>query len=214
MTEVLLVSGSARRTSRTRALLEVVDLALRKQQAITVWADLSVEQFPPVDPRFHETDEPHPDPRVRSFVERARRADAIVLGTPVYHGSFSGILKNALDHLSTGDTMAKPTALVVSGGTFRSAQPCDHLRTVLRALHAYTIVNQVVAGDDDFNAPDPAGPYRLCSPEIVERVVRMANELVAVASALAPRRHELSRKRQSHRRESRPISELSGGDGR
>lgn len=27
-------------------------------------------------------------------------ADFFILGTPNYHGSFSGILKNALDHLN------------------------------------------------------------------------------------------------------------------
>ena len=33
------------------------------------------------------------------LVADVRRADAVVIGSPAYHGSLSGVVKNALDHL-------------------------------------------------------------------------------------------------------------------
>src|SRR5438552_213135 len=66
--------------------------------------------------------------------ERVARADAVVLATPVYHGSFSGLLKNALDQLS-GDAFAGlPVGMMAAAGGPRSGSGvCDQLRAVVRA---------------------------------------------------------------------------------
>ena len=43
-------------------------------------------------------------------------ADFFILGTPNYHGSFSGILKNALDHLNMDYFKMKPVGLIGNSG--------------------------------------------------------------------------------------------------
>ena len=39
------------------------------------------------------------EPRVGQFIERARRADAMIWSTGAYHGTLAGVTKNALDFL-------------------------------------------------------------------------------------------------------------------
>jgi NAD(P)H-dependent FMN reductase len=71
-----------------------------------------------------------------------RNADAVILGTPMYHGSYSGVLKNALDYCGF-DEFENTTVglLVVSGGPFPTPA-LDHLRVVCRSLNAWALPHQ------------------------------------------------------------------------
>ena len=72
-----------------------------------------------------------------------KEADGIILGTPEYHGSFSGVLKNALDHMGFTEFEGKMVGLVgVSGGTMGAFDALNSLRNVGRALHAWVIPEQ------------------------------------------------------------------------
>src|SRR5438876_203322 len=82
-----------------------------------------------------------------------------VRGSPVYHNSFSGILKNALDSLSIQQFRNKPVALMSCGNSDRTgSQPCDHLRIVARGLLAVAIPTQVITLPSDFTFAQ--GRYR------------------------------------------------------
>ncbi len=70
------------------------------------------------------------------FKEKAM-AYFLILGTPNYHGSYSGILKNALDHLNMDYFKMKPVGLIGnSGGIVVSSEPLSHLRVIVRSLRA------------------------------------------------------------------------------
>jgi NAD(P)H-dependent FMN reductase len=61
----------------------------------------------------------------------------------MYHGTFSAPLKNALDHCGPDEFGGKAVGLVsVAGGSF-PRQALGHLRTVCRALDAWTFPLQV-----------------------------------------------------------------------
>jgi NAD(P)H-dependent FMN reductase len=100
---------------------------------ITRW-DLRKRPLPLADPRFHEHPERHPAPEVRAFVEATTAADALVLGSPVYHNSYAGVVKNAFDHLAIPQVARKPVGLLPNGGGAVSTQAVDHLRLVVRGL--------------------------------------------------------------------------------
>src|SRR5690242_1279202 len=69
-----------------------------------------------------------------------KQADGIILGTPEYHGSFSGVLKNALDLMGFEEFEGKMIGLVgVSGGAMGAFEALNNLRNVGRALHAWVI---------------------------------------------------------------------------
>jgi NAD(P)H-dependent FMN reductase len=72
-----------------------------------------------------------------------READGLILGTPEYHGSFSGVLKNALDLMGFDEIEGKVIGLVgVAGGTQGAVHALSHLRTVGRTLHAWVIPDE------------------------------------------------------------------------
>ncbi|OUJ19665.1 FMN-dependent NADH-azoreductase, partial [Corynebacterium kefirresidentii] len=52
----------------------------------------------------------------KAFQDKAMEADFLILGTPNYHGSYSGILKNALDHINMDYVKMKPVGLIGNSG--------------------------------------------------------------------------------------------------
>lgn len=71
-------------------------------------------------------------------------ADGIVLGTPEYHGSFSGVLKNALDLMGFKEFEGKMVGLVgVGGGQLGAINALNGLRTIGRSLRAWVLPAQV-----------------------------------------------------------------------
>jgi azobenzene reductase len=179
---ILLVCGSGSRLSHTCGLLRIVQAGLEALGAETVLYDLSGRDLPPPDGLYHGRASEHPDERVREIARLATSADAFVLGSPVYHNSYSGILKIFLDHLAIPDFAGKPVGLVGNGGRLRSFQACDHLRVVARGLHAFAIPEQVVTADSDFAYVD--GAYRLSNRELSVRIARFIRELMTVAERL------------------------------
>jgi NAD(P)H-dependent FMN reductase len=77
------------------------------------------------------------------LTRQVREADAVVLGTPMYHGSYSSPLKTALDYCGFEEFEDETVGLLaVAGGQF-PVSALEHLRTVCRALNAWVIPHQV-----------------------------------------------------------------------
>ena len=78
--------------------------------------------------------------RLRGIVKRSQ---GVIWGTPEYHGSFSGVLKNALDLMSFDEFAGKMIGLVgVAGGSMGAINSLNALRTVGRTLGAWVIPHQ------------------------------------------------------------------------
>jgi len=76
------------------------------------------------------------------LVDRVGAADAIILASPMYHGSYSGVLKNALDYCGFDEFEGKTVGLLaVSGGSF-PITTLEHLRSVCRALDSWVLPHQ------------------------------------------------------------------------
>lgn len=94
-----------------------------------------------------DKDPSYPD-SLGALRELVRSADGIVLGTPEYHGSFSGVLKNALDLMGFEEFEGKMIGLVgVSGGQMGAFDALNSLRNIGRALHAWVIPEQASIPD-------------------------------------------------------------------
>ena len=78
----------------------------------------------------------------QQVVEAVGNADAIILASPMYHGSYSGVLKNALDYCGFDEFEDKTVGLLaVSGGSF-PITTLEHLRSVCRALNSWVLPHQ------------------------------------------------------------------------
>jgi NAD(P)H-dependent FMN reductase len=84
-------------------------------------------------------------PDLERFRARIRSSDGVIIGTPEYHGSFTGVLKNALDLTGFTEWQGKMIALIgVSGGRMGAYNALNSLRDIGRSLHAWVIPEQVV----------------------------------------------------------------------
>ena len=135
---VVAICGSLRDESYTRASLAVSLAAAERAGASTELIDLRELELPMFDA---DDDEAGDAPEL---TRRVREADAILLGTPMYHGSYAAPLKNALDYCGFDEFENKTVGLLaVAGGRF-PVSALDHLRGVCRALNAWVLPYQAV----------------------------------------------------------------------
>jgi NAD(P)H-dependent FMN reductase len=170
-TQVVAVCGSLAADSVTRVTLRETLRAAQDAGAQTTLVDLREYDLPAFDADNQDAGDA---PDLRS---QLRQADAIVLGTPMYHGSFSSPLKTALDY-SGFDEFEDTTVglLAVSGGSFpRTA--LEHLRSVTRALDAWPLPLDVAIPD----SYDQIDNGELVEESLRERVHRLGTELVEYA---------------------------------
>src|SRR5260370_4524016 len=133
------ISGSLRAGSYTRRAVEAALAGAAESGAQTRLSDLNGYNLI-FRAGQDETDYPSDVARLRAEI---KQADGIILGTPEYHGSLSGVLKNALDLMGFDEFEGKMIGLVgVSGGQMGAFDALNTLRNIGRALHAWVIPEQ------------------------------------------------------------------------
>lgn len=90
---VVAIGGSTRRGSTTEQLLRMVVAGIRSETGTEISMFCGPDLLLP-----HYTPGTSGAPGHR-LVEAVRRADVVLVGSPGYHGSLSGTVKNALDYL-------------------------------------------------------------------------------------------------------------------
>lgn len=171
---ILLLGGGHARPSRTGALLRAVELTLgRKGADVEVW-DLAERPLPLADPAYYSRPAEHPAAAVRELAEAADSADGMVLASPLYHNSYSGALKNALDLLGISQFEGKPVGLASNSGGVHGTQALDHLQLVVRGLRGVAIPTQIVTLDGDYALIDSG--HRLANLSVGERLERFTDE--------------------------------------
>jgi len=168
---VVALCGSRRDASKTRvALQSVVDVA-RDRGATATLVDLDDYDLPPFDADHGDAGDA---PELKRTVDVA---DAIVLGTPNYHGSYSGVLKNALDYLGRDEFAGKTVGLLeVAGGQFPGSA-LAHLRAVARTLNAWTLPVEVAIPSSHSTVSADA----IVDDDVADRVADLGTEVVDYA---------------------------------
>jgi NAD(P)H-dependent FMN reductase len=134
------ICGSLRIGSFTRMALAVALRGAEEAGAKTQLIDLRDYELIICDGKEDESHYPKDVFRLR---EEVRKAQGIILGTPEYHGGYSGALKNAMDLMGFEEFEGKMLGLVgVSGGRMGALGAMHSLRDVGRALHAWVIPEQ------------------------------------------------------------------------
>lgn len=135
------VPGSLREGSRTAAAVGIALRGAEEAGAATQLADLREYDLALCDgtgemARYHAG--------LLELRKLLTRSHGIVLGTPEYHGSFSGVLKNALDLMGFPEFEGKVVALVgVSEGPGGARHALEGLAHAGRALHAWVLPQRV-----------------------------------------------------------------------
>ncbi|GAB2893404.1 NADPH-dependent FMN reductase [Streptomyces deserti] len=144
MATVLSVSGSPSASSRTNRLLRHLDQRLIAQGHEVVPLDvrtIPAEALLGADVRH---------PAIVEATELFARADGVVVGTPVYKASYSGVLKALLDLLPQYALTGKTVLPLATGGTTAHVLAIDYaLRPVLTSMGAAHVVQGWFTLDQD-----------------------------------------------------------------
>lgn len=174
--KVMTVVGSLHAKSVTRVAVDHVAETLRAGGCEVDVLDLAAEPLPLVN-----TDTTFGADYYAPLKARVQVADVYVLGTPDYHGSVSGALKNFLDHFwkeFTGKLFAPIVASHEKGLTTH-----DQLRTIARQCYAWTIPYAVSLHEKE-DITDGA----VKSDYLKDRLAMLAADLQTYGTALAAQR--------------------------
>ncbi len=112
------------------------------------------------------------------------QADVLVVSTPVYRGSYTGLFKHFFDLIQQDALIDKPVLLAATGGSERHALVIDHqLRPLFSFFQARTLPLGVYATDRDFV------DHRLRDEALLERArlaVQRALPLITEARHASP----------------------------
>lgn len=119
-------------------------------------------------------DEAHPS--VQNVRRIVSESDVVILVTPLYHGSFSGIMKLFLDQLERDAFGGKRLVLVSNSSKLRNAQVAAHdLMTVAWTMKAQ-VHKLIGVSSADFTKNDD-GTRVLTDQDVKARIARIVNEL-------------------------------------
>ncbi|MER5638957.1 NADPH-dependent FMN reductase [Kitasatospora sp. NPDC002227] len=163
MTSVLALSGSPSANSRT-GLVAAHLVRLLADSGATA-RQLPIRELPAADLLGARFD----SPEIAAATAEVAAADGIIVATPVYQASYTGLLKAFLDLLPQGGLAGKAVLPVATGGSLAHVLAIDYaLRPVLSALGARHVVAGCFLLDQDIlRTPDggaefePAAELRL-----------------------------------------------------
>ncbi|MEU3532699.1 FMN reductase [Streptomyces murinus] len=165
--KLVVVSAGLSVPSSTRLLADRLAAAVADRTAVDTEVielrDLAVEIA-------HQFTSGFPGKALAAAQDAVTGADGLILVTPVFSASYSGLFKSFFDVLDKDALTGKPVLIAATGGTARHSLVLDHaLRPLFSYLRAVVVPTGVYAASEDWGA---AG--------LPERIERAAQELAAL----------------------------------
>lgn len=183
--KVIAMAGSLRKNSFNHTLAKLV-----AEQALNAGAEVEVVTLSDYDiPFFNEDIEQQgPVADVESLKAKIRDADALIIATPEYNGSISGVLKNALDWVSRTAPDAKPAfanttvaMVATSPGGLGGIRGFAHTRDVFVGMGALVLSQQLAVGNA-YQAFNEQGQFS--DEHSAKQAQTLAQNLVTTAAKL------------------------------
>jgi FMN reductase len=175
--ELLGISGSPTPESRTLdAVNRAVEFAREHDADVSAEVinirDLDMQFCDGRDPDLYEGD-------TRTVIDKVIAADGLIIGTPMYRASYTGVLKNVFDVIPNDALMGKPVGLIATGGTDHHFLAIEHeLKPVIGFFSGYPIPGAVYANNEHYSngtLVDEGVLDRL--RQLAEAVVRFADQV-------------------------------------
>ncbi|WP_314412623.1 CE1759 family FMN reductase [Streptomyces sp. DSM 40484] len=116
-----------------------------------------------------------PGPALGAALAAVAGADGLIVVTPVFSASYSGLFKSFFDVLDRDALAGKPVLVAATGGSARHSLVLEHaMRPLFAYLRAVVVPTAVYAASEDWGAEG-----------LAQRIGRAAGELGALMSATA-----------------------------
>ena len=169
MGKVIVFSGSFNRPSKTTALVNYIGKEVAKKfgTEVVTYDLLDVGNTLGLAQRADKL-----EPKGQQIIEELTLADALVIGSPVYKGSYPGLFKHFIDLIEPERLYGKPVLLSATGGGDRHALMVEHqLRPLFGFFMAHSLPTAIYAAARDF------GPNNeIQSQDLVSRIDKAVNQ--------------------------------------
>ncbi|MEF2293795.1 NAD(P)H-dependent oxidoreductase [Virgibacillus dokdonensis] len=145
MTTIILINGSLNPSSNTKKIINLMNNILVKQGYSSKVINVGDLELPLFNPNTNN------NAIISELIEDLKQAKGFIIGSPEYHGGYSGALKNFIDYLNSDIFINKPIGLVVlTGGIKSGINTLNSLRIVLRSMQSLVIPQQVAISEKEF----------------------------------------------------------------
>lgn len=177
---VVAVSGSLTDPSRTTALVEAIVAAFGTVIPIEPHIITLNALGPHLAGALTRKELP---PEAEAELQAIEAADLLVVATPVYRASFTGLFKHLFDFVDQYALVDTPVLLAATGGSERHALIIEHqLRPLFGFFQSLALPVGVYAHDSDFT------DYRISNEQLTERIDKaISRALPLVRSSLVER---------------------------
>lgn len=167
MTKLVVISAGLSNPSSTRLLGDLLKAATVEALGET---DVTTIELRDLSQQLHDNlMTGFPSPKLADAIATVGEADGIIVVTPVFSASYSGLFKTFFDVLEEGLLDGKPVLIAATAGTARHSLVLEHaMRPLFAYLHAVVMPTGVFASTDDFGSAGLQG-----------RIDRAAAELAA-----------------------------------
>lgn len=179
------VTGSLRAPSKTITLVEEIVAQLARQLPAQVEL-IKVNELGPSFAGALSRGEVAPE--VEAALISIETADVLVVASPVYRASFTGLFKHLFDFVDQYSLVDTPVLLAATGGSERHALILEHqFRPLFSFFQALTLPVGVYAHDSDFT------DYQISSPRLLDRITQAVTKSLPLISAHLTERDEIER---------------------
>jgi len=176
---ILGVAGGIGHSWHTRALVEAVLSAAGSEGAETRLLDLSQT---PIDFAANKAAEAY-SPSTQDALRAAADAEGFVFGSPIYRGTYTGVLKNFFDLMPTEALVGKVAGLVATGASFHHYLALDvSFRPVMTFFNMHTVPGTLYAAREQFTGENQLGD------DLRQQAEALGHDLVAMVRQVG-RRH-------------------------
>jgi FMN reductase len=137
---------------------------------------------------IYDTETADRTPQTIAIVDALRSADGVIIASPGYHGSFSGMVKNALDYAEDLRHEDRPYLedravglIAVAHGWQTAVGTLNQLREVVHALRGWPAPLEVAVNDSAGLIGDDAADT---DPAVVRQLRTMGQQVVTFAAAM------------------------------
>ena len=172
--------GTTRPNSSTEKALKVALAAVECLGATTCLLGSSELDLP-----MYAPERPERSPAALRFIDAIYSADGIIIASPAYHGSISGLIKNAIEYvedLSKKENPyleGRPVGIIATGAGWQGAvQTVSALRSIVHSLRGWPTPLGVA-----INTAEPVfdGEGRCISARVNKQLESLAHEVVSFA---------------------------------
>ena len=179
---VVAVSGSLHEPSKTTALVRAIADAV----AARTDAEVQLIELTSIGPSLAgalQREQLPPD--VEEQLVAIEQSDLLIVASPVYRASFTGLFKHLFDFIGQYELAGKPVLLAATGGGERHALMIEHqLRPLFAFFQALTLPLGVYASNTDFDG------YRVASEVLEARIALAADRALPLVGYAASRTEE------------------------